>query len=247
MNKSNWLNAFLLTILFFESSHVGAQQMLWFGTVSMGGTITQGRFEVFKEGYIKSVVFAPYGRSPTTFKDLKRQPNKLEFSWQFNGIAYLCQLAKKDTGWYEGPCSSAGSLPVQLIMREFTPADAILQGDSLHAALTDIQILDRAIALLNNGKNWNRDDKRICDNSAYPYQWSLFCALHQASIDIDSEYKHLRPAIQSARQAINEFTSGKQYGHLLQDFNNEARSFDSISWVLNRAREIILEKIRHGQ
>jgi hypothetical protein len=68
--------------------------------------------------------------------------------------------------------------------------------------------------------------------------------LHQASIDVDTEYRHLRPAIQATRQAINESTSGKQYAHLLQDFNKEALSFAAIAGVLNRAKEIITEKMQ---
>ena len=75
----------------------------------------------------------------------------------------------------------------------------------------------------------------------------MFCALHQASIDVDSEYRHLRPANQAVRQAIDEITSGKKYAHLLQDYNNEAQSFDSIAMVLNHAKEIITEKIKLHQ
>jgi hypothetical protein len=49
------------------------------------------------------------------------------------------------------------------------------------------------------------------------------------------------------RQAINEFTSGKKYAHLLQDYNNEAESFASIAKALTRAKEIIAEKIKLQQ
>ncbi|HVG14423.1 MAG TPA: hypothetical protein VM935_05660, partial [Chitinophagaceae bacterium] len=74
-------------------------------------------------------------------------------------------------------------------------------------------------------------------------KWSLFCALHQASIDVDVEYRHLRPAIQATRQAIEEATAGRKFAHLLQDFNKEAESFTSIAGVLNRAKAIIKEKM----
>jgi hypothetical protein len=68
--------------------------------------------------------------------------------------------------------------------------------------------------------------------------------LHQASIDVDTAYRHLRPAIQASWQAIDEATGGKRFVHLLQDFNNETQSFASIASVLNRAKEIIIEKMK---
>ena len=207
----------------------------------------QGRFEVFSDSLIRTIVYAPYGLSPTSFTDVAQQKNRLTFNWKINQSTYHCILVKEDSTTYKGNCSSGSKKPIQLIIRHFSEEDAFLQGDSMHAGTKDIQILDRALSLLNNGTSWNRLDNRVCDNNVYPFKWSLFCALHQASIDVDSEYRHLRPAIQAARQAINEITSGKKYAHLLQDYNNEVQSFESIAKVLNRAKEIIIEKIRLNQ
>jgi hypothetical protein len=50
--------------------------------------------------------------------------------------------------------------------------------------------------------------------------------------------------MQAARQAIEEATSGKKYAHLLQDFNNESKSFDSIANILIRAREVLESKMK---
>jgi hypothetical protein len=234
---------FLICLLSIGTK-TNAQQSLWFGIVKMQDKITQGRFEVFYDKQIKTIVYAPYGITPTTFMDVKQQDNQLTFSWKYAQSVYHCLLVKQDSSVYKGNCNCKDKQPIQLTIREFTKEDAILQGDSLHASQKDIQILDRAMDLLNNGINWNRTDNRICDNSSYPYKWSLFCALHQASIDVDSEYRHLRPAIQAARQAIDQITNGKKYPHLLQDFNNEALSFESIAQVLNRAKEIIAETVK---
>jgi hypothetical protein len=233
--------------LLSKASNAIAQQTLWFGTVKMQDKIIQGRFEVFSNSVIRTIVYAPYGISPTTFTEVKQQKNQLTFRWKVNQLSYLCLLVKQDSTAYKGTCTCDGEQPIQLIIRQFTKDDAIMQGDSLHASMKDIAVLDRALSLLNNGSNWKRFDNRICDNSSYPYKWSLFCVLHQASIDVDSEYRHLRPANQAVRQAIDEITSGKKYAHLLQDYNNEAQSFDSIAKVLNRAKEIIAEKIKLHQ
>jgi hypothetical protein len=233
----------LVLVLFFEIPS-NAQQALLFGTVKIDGKTSQGRFEVVREGTIKSVLYAPYGITPVIFQNVSEKENHLMFTWPKGSCSYRCVLTAKSTALYQGKCSCETGAPIEIVIREFTNEDAILQGDTLRASTKELQIIDRALTLLNNGSNWNRADNRVCDNPSYPYQWSLFCSLHQASIDVDGEYRHLRPAVQATRQAINEITSGKKYAHLLQDYNNEAQTFDAISKALQRAREIILEKIR---
>jgi hypothetical protein len=245
MNKNNAF-AGLIVICFLNAGVIAnAQQSLWFGTVKMQDKIKQGRFEIFSDSVIKTIVYAPYGISPTEFNNVKEQNNQLTFSWQIDQLTYRCLLIKQDSSVYSGNCTCEKQEPIQLIIRTFTNEDAILQGNSLQPSQKDIRIIDRALTLLNNGANWNRNDNRICDNT--PNKWSLFCSLLQASIDIDSTYKHLRPAIQAARQAINEATSNKQYEHVLRDFNNESQDFESISKVLIRAKEIIKEKLNFKQ
>jgi hypothetical protein len=224
-----------------------AQQTLFFGTIKTGGKLSQGRFEVVKDGTIKSIVLAPYGITPVTFQELTHKSNQLKFIWPAGQLAYQCHLVAQDAVAFVGKCTCGNEPEIDMTIREFSKQDAILQGDSLRASNKEIQIIDRALTLLNNGTNWNRADNRVCDNGSYPYKWSLFCALHQASIDIDTEYRHLRPAAQATRQAINEITGGKKYAHLLQDYNNEAQSYDAIAKALNRAREILMEKIKLGQ
>lgn len=223
---------------------IQAQQSLWFGTIKVDGKISQARFEV--DSLLTNIIYAPYGRTPITFTNIKTTQQKLLFNWQYNNLPYQCTLLKQKGKEYKGTCLSTGDKgkTIEMTMRDFNQEDSDLQGNSLKASTIDLQILDRALALLNNGSNWNRSDNRICDSSYYPYKWSLFCALHQASIDIDTDYRHLRPAIQAARQAIEEATSGKKFAHMLRDFNNEAQGFEAIAQVLKRAKEIISAKMK---
>src|ERR1700722_7872362 len=58
----------------------------------------------------------------------------------------------------------------------------------------DVEILDRANALLVSDSDWNRKDTRECPPSAKTL--SLFCALHEASIEILGSYDHRRVALQ---------------------------------------------------
>jgi hypothetical protein len=233
--------SFCLIVITIQSY---SQQSLWFGTLKSGNELLQGRFEVTADTLIRSIVYAPYGITPTTFQNLKHEANRLSFSFNNNGINYNCALTKHDSSSFKGPCISRNADSIQMIIRQFTPEDAVLQGDSHQPGKTDLEILDRALLLLNNGKNWNRKDDRVCDLPSYPYKWSLFCALHQASIDVDSQYRHLRPAIAATRKAIAEITGGKKYPHLLRDFNNEAISFNVIRKALTRAKEIIAADIK---
>ena len=231
-------------LLCFLPNFSQAQQGLWFGTVKVDGRISQARFEV--DSLLHDIVYAPYGRTPIAFTNIKTIGQQLTFNWQYNHHLYHCTLLKQQGNQYTGTCSSSGDSgqSIEMTMRDFTPEDADMQGNALKASTTDLRILDRALALLNNGSDWSRSDNRVCDSSSYPYKWSLFCALHQASIDVDFEYRHLRPAIQATRRAIDETTSGKKFAHMLQDFNKEAQSFASIAGVLNRAKEIITERMK---
>lgn len=247
MKNSISIAGLMVLIFCCKGNAADAQQALWFGTVTIGDKIIQGRFEVTGDSIIKTIVLAPYGISPTIFKDVKQQKNSLSFGWEIDRSIYQCVLEKGDAEAYKGACTCERKQPVKIVIRKFSEDDAYLQGDSLQASTKDIAILDRALSLLNNGSNWNRLDNRVCDIDAYPYKWSLFCALHQASIDVDAEYRHLRPAMQATRQAIDEITAGKKYAHMLQDYNNEAQSFDSIAKALTLAKKIVAEKIQLPQ
>ena len=229
----------------FRPIYLQAQPRLWFGTVKAEGRISQARFEI--DSFPRNIIYAPYGRTPIRYTAIKTAGEQLTFNWLYNTFRYHCTLLKQAGIEYKGTCTASNDKApaIELVMRDFTPEDADLQGNSLKASTTDLRILDRALALLNNGSNWSRSDNRVCDNSSYPYKWSLFCALHQASIDVDSEYRHLRPAIHAAREAINEAAKGKQFAHMLQDFNKETQSFEVIASVLNRAKEIITARMKN--
>ena len=58
------------------------------------------------------------------------------------------------------------------------------------ATREDLLILQRAAEILNDKSLWDNNDDRICyeDDTS----WSLYCALHKASIDILGEYQHRR-------------------------------------------------------
>jgi hypothetical protein len=222
---------------------------VWFGTLTVDQKRTQARFEVYSERYSnrgrKTILYAPYGMMPVPLENVQEEDKRISFWFPYQELPYTCQLQKQeqDRFEYKGTCTCPNGPSLEITIRAFTEEDAILQGKRLEASPVDVAIIERAQMLLNQGKNWNPLDNRICDTSDYPYRWSLFCALHQASVDVDGAYRHLRPALEAVRQAVGEATKGKKYAHILRDFNNEAESFDSIALVLNRGKEIIAAKL----
>jgi hypothetical protein len=82
----------------------------------------------------------------------------------------------------------------------------------------DLAILTRAKQLLPDEAHWNRHDDRNCPPEATTY--SLFCALHKASIEVLGAYDHRRAALQEVRFSIEAVTKGREFEHRLMDFNN---------------------------
>jgi hypothetical protein len=218
---------------------------LRFGVVVEDGRTTQARFETtLEQGRFVTIVYAPYGVTPTPFTGIEHSGDRLEFTWLRQALHYRCSLRQDTPAVFQGGCVSSGRDPVSVTMRPFTPEDAALQGNSLTVTTQELAILARARALMMDGRSWNRRDNRVCDGSGYPYRWSLFCALHQASIEVDSDYRHLRPAVRAVRQAIERRSPERNYAHMLQDFNNEAQGFAAIVDVLAAAEADLARQLR---
>jgi hypothetical protein len=111
----------------------------------------------------------------------------------------------------------------------------------------DLQILDKANALLPDEAHWNRHDTRECPPNEV--KLSLFCALHKACIDVLGHYEHRRSALQEVRFAVEEATKGRDdFQHRLMDFNNlpETR-FEEIKQVLAKAGAKVSERLKKAK
>ena len=92
------------------------------------------------------------------------------------------------------------------------------------------------------GTQWDRTDDRTC--SPDTSQYSLFCALQKASIEILGEYQHRRVAIQEVRFAIEDVSGGREFEHRLMDFNNlEQTTFADIKKVLSIAHQKLSDRL----
>jgi hypothetical protein len=84
---------------------------------------------------------------------------------------------------------------------------------------TDAEILNRARELLADEQHWDRADDRDCAPDATTF--SLYCALHRASLEIAGGFHHRRPALQRVRALVEARTAGRRYEHRLRDYNND--------------------------
>jgi hypothetical protein len=87
----------------------------------------------------------------------------------------------------------------------------------------DIRIVRRAREILNSPDKWNRMDNRQCPASETNY--SLYCALEQATKEISKKFEHRGAAMQQARFVIDDdLAKGNHYHHRLMDYNNDPKT-----------------------
>lgn len=244
IKPTSYLNLFLFLLLFFISSNVFAQkEELWFGTYTDdNGKVHQGRYNIIKKGRaLTSIILAPYGKPAMKLTVIKNDTIKrfVEISWpnKPNRIATLIQYTD---GYYAGNFED-GTKILPIVIKEFNFQDAQLQGNWFKPNQIEVKIIENTIKLLNSNDVWNKNDNRICDDSNTN---SLFCAIYKSSIEIDGEYRHLRPAVKFIRDAIQE-RYPKKYDHVLVDFNNaEEITLKDLHEILKLAKENLIKAIK---
>ena len=109
----------------------------------------------------------------------------------------------------------------------------------------DLRILTRADEILRDESVWNRQDDRECNDDNARGQWSLFCALEKACVEVLGQYDHRRVALQEVRFAVEDATRGRQFEHRLMDFNNLPETqFGDVKRVLQVSRERVATRLR---
>lgn len=106
----------------------------------------------------------------------------------------------------------------------------------------DLRILERALEILSAESRWNRKDDRVCPAGAT--SWSLYCALHDACVQVLGRYEHRRVALQEVRFAIEEVTRGRRFQHRMMDFNNlPSTTLADVRGVIDIARRRVVERL----
>lgn len=88
----------------------------------------------------------------------------------------------------------------------------------------DRRIVERAAEILATEAVWDRADDRKCAPDAK--MWSLYCALHRATLELTGGFHHRRPCLQIVRQILYERVAeerkkGRKYPHIMMDYNND--------------------------
>jgi len=234
----------LMTLLILYSASSFAREELWFGSyVDNDGRLSQGRYHVGFEGetdQIVSLQLAPYGKKAITFKIIDHDLDSGFITAEWPGTDKKCNFFRYSPTYYSGNWIDGTSVQ-PMVIKKFNGQDAERQGHWFKASDQEIKILLQAQKLLKNEKLWDKNDDRVCLSTQ---SYSLFCALYQASIDIDGEYRHLRPAIKAVRDAIEQ-KHPKKYDHVLVDFNNSKNtSMTDIQEIFKSAQEKLKQQIQ---
>lgn len=114
------------------------------------------------------------------------------------------------------------------------------------ATAADLQILERADAMLTDESFWNRNDDKLCDDDDRSHKWSLYCVIEAACRDTAVSCEHTQVASQEVRFAIEDVAPGASLfeGGRLTGFNNlpETR-FEDVKRVLRLARQRVRARL----
>ena len=107
----------------------------------------------------------------------------------------------------------------------------------------DLQIVKRALEILDSPSKWNRADNRICPAEAKTV--SLYCALQMATIAVGGKAEHRGAALQEARFVIDEIGADRNYEHRLMNYNNDpTTTFADIQEVLRITESLITLRLK---
>ena len=227
-----------------EKELVISQAVVWWGFITDSQrNKTELRYEVtIKDGSLE-IVLAPYGQTPLQLENIDFNGTELLFS--VPGAEPLqCELRRQLHSRYVGQCRNAQN---QTLNMRMAPSfrEIPLRGRKLAPSEIDLQILQRALQILHDESVWHQEDERGCEDDKKQDSWSLFCALYQASLQVDSKYLHSRPAMKEARDVIKEITNKRPFEHRLRDYNNLTETtFEDVQNVLKIAIERLKKKVR---
>ena len=111
---------------------------------------------------------------------------------------------------------------------------------------SDLLIIRKTITLLKEEKQWNRNDDRKCKDDVENQKYSLFCALHTASVDVSGSYDHRKAVLQIIRKTIVEIYPSKVLEHRLRDFNNLPETNHAVLMdLLTRVENQVIKELKN--
>ena len=183
------------------------------------GQIQMGRYYFIDDGVNLRVRLAPFGIKAIELPVLEfdRSEGILKLAWEGKPNC-ICELVRQNEFLYLGNCIEDNNvMPIAIrVVNEF---DAEWTGYYFSVSEVDIQILKKAKEIFLSQESRNLEGDRICGDDIETGNFSLFCSLYYASIEVDGVYRHRRPAIRLAREEAVKRYPG-EYAHELRDINN---------------------------
>jgi len=109
---------------------------------------------------------------------------------------------------------------------------------------SDLKIIQKADSILSDSLKWNKQDDRECADDIASGDYSLYCALYKASIEIAGKYVHRRAAMQIVRFTLEKYENGRVKDHRFMDWNNHPdTTFSEIKRVLQESIDIVKKQL----
>jgi hypothetical protein len=144
-------------------------------------------------------------------------------------------VAKTPFGWFSLRNSQHETNAVRFL---------IAANNQLPPTADDVRIIERAKALLSDERTWNKQDDRTCPSN--PQKWSLFCALEQSTSEVSGGVHYRQPALQMAREVLNEVGGSRLGKHRLMDYNNHPdTTLADIHGLLDTAQARLTARLGH--
>ena len=108
----------------------------------------------------------------------------------------------------------------------------------------DLKIVQKADAILSDSSKWNKADDRQCEDDINNVRYSLFCALHKASIDITGEYIPRRPGVEMVKLSVNKYGQRRAVTDKIIEWNNHSdTTFEELKKVLKESMDEIKKRL----
>ena len=183
------------------------------------GIIKMGRYYFIDNGSELKVRLAPYGKTATDLPVLKFDRNKgiIKLGWDGKPNR-KCELIKQNDSLFLGNCIEDNSI-MPIVIRTANENDKEWMGIYFSVSDTDISILQKAKEIILSKDSRNLKADRNCDDDIETGNFSFYCALYYAAIEVDGVYRHRRPAMQAVRKELVKRYPGN-YVHRIRDINN---------------------------
>jgi len=191
------------------------------------GIIKMGRYFFIDDGSELKVRLAPYGKTATNLPVLEFNRDKgiIKLGWEGKPNRN-CKLIKQNDSLFLGNCIEKNAV-MPMVIRTANKDDKEWMGIYFSVSDIDIKILKKAKELISSKASRNLECDRNCDDDIRTGNFSLYCSMYYASIEVDGVYRHRRPAMQALRKELVKRYPG-DYPHRMRDINNNQKMTNQV-------------------